>query len=370
MVITLSKLYIHPVKSMRGLQLSHAQVGSSGLAFDRVFMITEPDGTFITARNNPKMVTFTPALLVDGLFLTAPDGESASIRFNDFSPTAAPTEVWGNHFTALIAPAEINDWLSGYFQREVQLRWLGPELTRRVKRQPEIPLSFADGYPYLLINEASFAELQQRCPGSIKIEQFRPNLVVTGASAFAEDSWQVIRVGDVIFDLVKPCSRCILTTVSVERGKKHPTAEPLTTLQKFRTADNGDVDFGQNMIARNSGIIRVGDNIEVLATKPPRPYGAGVVAEALPMVQDSTRAVTIEYNGIRFTGNNQQVLLEQLEQQSIRIPYSCRAGICGSCKVTLLQGEVAPLKQSAIAENGVILACSCVPKGDISLTGK
>jgi uncharacterized protein len=77
-VITLSKIYVHPVKSLRGLQLSHAQASSSGLAFDRTFMITEPDGTFITARQYPQMVMFTPALLPDGLFLTAPDGESAA----------------------------------------------------------------------------------------------------------------------------------------------------------------------------------------------------------------------------------------------------------------------------------------------------
>ncbi|EEP99726.1 hypothetical protein yruck0001_17340 [Yersinia ruckeri ATCC 29473] len=142
------------------------------------------------------------------------------------------------------------------------------------------------------------------------------------------------------------------------------------TLQKFRTADNGDVDFGQNMTARNSGIIRVGDNIEVLATKPSRPYHAGTVVETLSVTQDHTHAVTIDYNGVQFTGNNQQVLLEQLEQQNIRIPYSCRAGICGSCKITLVEGEVAPLKQSAIAENGVILSCSCIPKGNLTLTGK
>ncbi|HEN3566482.1 TPA: YcbX family protein [Yersinia enterocolitica] len=370
MVITLSRLYVHPVKSMRGLQLSHAQVSSSGLAFDRVFMITEPDGTFITARQYPKMVMFTPALMADGLYLTAPDGESASIRFNDFLANAEPTEVWGNHFTALIAPAAINNWLSGYFQREVQLRWLGPELTRRVKPMPEIPLSFADGFPYLLINEASFKELQQRCPGSIKLEQFRPNLLVTGASAFAEDSWQVIRVGDITFDLVKPCSRCVLTTVSVERGRKHPTGEPLQTLQTFRTAENGDIDFGQNMVARNSGIIRVGDEVEILSTKPPRPYGAGAVVESLAAPEDKFKAVAIEYNGIRFNGNNQQVLLEQLEQQNIRIPYSCRAGICGCCRITLINGEVAPLRQSAIGNDGTILCCSCIPKGDITLSGK
>lgn len=101
------------------------------------------------------------------------------------------------------------------------------------------------------------------------------------------------------------------------------------------------------MVARNSGIIRVGDEVEVLITKPPRPYGAGAVVESLSAPQDQSKTVSIEYNGIRFNGNNQQILLEQLEQQNIRIPYSCRAGICGSCRVTLLTGDVAALKKKA-----------------------
>lgn len=79
------------------------------------------------------------------------------VRFSDFATQAEPTEVWGNHFTALIAPAAVNQWLSGFFKRDVQLRWLGPQLTRRVKRHDAVPLSFADGYPYLLANEASCA---------------------------------------------------------------------------------------------------------------------------------------------------------------------------------------------------------------------
>lgn len=366
-MITLSRLYVHPVKSLRGLQLSHAQVANHGLAFDRSFMITSPDGTFITARQYPQMVLFTPALLADGLYLTAPDGDSATIRFDDFAAEQQPTEVWGNHFTARVAPAAINQWLSGYFQRDVQLRWLGPALSRRVKKHPEVPLSFADGYPFLLINEASFSDLQQRCPAGVKLEQFRPNLVVTGAAPWAEDGWQVIRVGEVMFDLVKPCSRCVLTTVSTERGRKHPSGEPLTTLQSFRTADNGDVDFGQNMIARNSGIIRVGDTVEVLSNKPPRPYHAGKVTEKVQAPQNQAQSLTIDYQGQVFSGNNQQILLEQLEQQGIRVPYSCRAGICGTCQMTLVNGEVAPLTKSAVANDGTILSCSCIPKSDLTL---
>ncbi|WBM69366.1 YcbX family protein [Buttiauxella sp. WJP83] len=367
-MITLSQLYIHPVKSMRGLALSHAQATTSGLAFDRIFMVTEPDGTFITARQYPQMVLFTPAIIHDGLFLSAPDGSSATVRFADFQSESEPTEVWGNHFTAQIAPDEINQWLSGFFSRPVQLRWLGETLTRRVKRHEEVPLSFADGFPFLLANEASLRSLQNRCPASVKMTQFRPNIVVTGAQAWAEDTWQVVRIGGVTFDVAKPCSRCIFTTVSPEKGRKHPSGEPLATLQSFRTAlDNGDVDFGQNLIARNSGVIRVGDELEVLASKPARVYGAGLVTQSIePEVQPES-TVEINWQGQQFRGNNQQILLEQLEQQGIRVPYSCRAGICGSCRITLVSGEVKALKKSAINNDGTILCCSCIPAGDVKL---
>lgn len=161
-MVTLSRLFIHPVKSMRGIGLSHAYADISGLAFDRIFMVTETDGTFITARQFPQMVKFIPAPLHDGLHLTAPDGSSAVVRFSDFSTQQEPTEVWGNHFTALIAPSAVNQWLSGFFNRNVQLRWLGPQLSRRVQRHDAVPLSFADGFPYLLANEASLRDLQKR----------------------------------------------------------------------------------------------------------------------------------------------------------------------------------------------------------------
>lgn len=197
-MITLSRLFIHPVKSMRGIGLTHAFADISGLAFDRAFMVTETDGTFITARQFPQMVKFTPSPLHDGIHLTAVDGSSAIVRFSDFSAQGAPTEVWGNHFTALIAPPSVNQWLSGFFNRDVQLRWLGPHLTRRVKRHDAVPLTFADGFPYLLANEASLRDLQQRCRASVRMEQFRPNLEVTGAAAWEEDTWKVIRIGDVV----------------------------------------------------------------------------------------------------------------------------------------------------------------------------
>lgn len=367
-MITLSQLYIHPVKSMRSLSVSQAKATLSGLADDRIFMITEPDGTFITARQFPQMVLFTPALTPEGLYLSAPDGSSATIRFSDFLPAPSPTEVWGSHFTALIAPDEINLWLSQFFPRSVQLRWVGHSLTRKVVNHQDIPLSFADGFPYLLTNEASLRDLQNRCPASVNMLQFRPNLVVTGADAWAEDSWQVVQIGGITFDVSKPCGRCVFTTISPGRGIKHAAGEPLTTLQGFRTEQNsGDVDFGQNLIARNSGIIRIGDPVSVLSSKTSGIYGAGHIVESLKPEAQPERSVTIRWEDQTFIGNNQQLIMEQLEQNGIRVPYSCRAGLCGTCAIRLIDGEVKALKDGAIGSDGTILCCSCIPAGDISL---
>ncbi|PHM61284.1 CDP-6-deoxy-delta-3,4-glucoseen reductase [Xenorhabdus ishibashii] len=157
-----------------------------------------------------------------------------------------------------------------------------------------------------------------------------------------------------------------MTTVSPEKGRKNPQSEPLATLQSFRTAkENGAVDFGQNAIARNSGIIRIGDRVTILEKRTPREYGSGEQAADLPVKEDTQQSVAIEFNGQRFIGNNQQIILEQLENQGIQIPYSCRAGICGSCKISLVKGDVLPLKSTSIKNNGKILACSCIPQNDL-----
>ncbi len=222
---------------------------------------------------------------------------------------------------------------------------------------------------FLFAHQRSFtARFAATLPGQHQDGTIPSQPVVTGAQPWEEDSWKVVRIGDVIFDVVKPCSRCVFTTVSPEKGQKHPTGEPLTTLQGFRTAqDNGDVDFGQNLIARNSGVIRVGDEVAILATAPAKIYGAGAVAETLSPEVQPEGTVDISWQGQTFRGNNQQVLLEQLENQGIRVPYSCRAGVCGCCRIRLVEGEVSAMKKSAVAQDGSILCCSCIPKTSLRL---
>ncbi|MBT0724396.1 MOSC domain-containing protein [Rosenbergiella sp. S61] len=364
-MITLTKLFTYPIKSMQGTQLSHALTEATGLTWDRHFMLTLEDGTFVTARKYPEMLLFTPTLTREGLYLQAPDQQIALVNINDFLEMNFPTEVWGNHFTAKIAPDAINQWLSQYFPHPVQLRWIGKVPQRKIKKRPEHPLSFADGYPFLLVNERSLHDLQNRCPAGVAIEQFRANLVVTGAEPWQEDHWAVVRIGEIIFDVAKPCSRCILTTVNSRNARKHPNGEPMRTLSQFREAadGSGDIDFGLNLIARNSGIIRVGDSVSILQTKPPRLYRDNPAQQnthAVIRPAPTEKAVEIEFAGKRFMGNNQQILLEQLELQGHSIPYSCRMGSCGSCRLTKLSGAVKALNTRALSES-TVLSCCCIP---------
>lgn len=370
----LSQLYVYPVKSMRGLQLSHAQVLESGLAFDRLFMLTRPDGQFITARQHTKLLCYTPVLTLEGMLISAPDGSHITLDLSQFSACDFPTQVWGNHFTSRQAPEHINAWFSEKIGEPVTLRWTGQTPTRRIKRFPDNALSFADGYPFMLFSQASFEMLQSRCPTTLMLPQMRPNFVVSGVAPFAEDSWQTIRIGDIIFDVIKPCSRCNITTMNIETGVPHPTQEPLTTLSTFRTTEKGDVDFGQMLIARNQGVVRIHDDVEVLATKPPMTYPlherqSEVTAPSTDAPIDE-KAVVIDYNGVSFIGNNRQPLLEQIEQQGMQINYSCRAGICGCCRVNLIGGEVVDIRKKEEKSNESILACSCRPKGNVIIRSK
>ena len=130
----------------------------------------------------------------------------------------------------------------------------------------EDTVSFADGYPVLLIGENSLADLNEKLEKPVLMNRFRPNLVVKEADAFAEDKWKKIKIGDCIFYVVKLCDRCVMTTIEQSKGEKDGK-EPLKTLAKFRTK-NGKVLFGQNLIAENPGeILKVGDKIEILETK-------------------------------------------------------------------------------------------------------
>lgn len=363
-MITVEQLAIYPTKSMQGITLEQINATRSGFENDRIFMVTYPDGRFITARDHPELLSIKMSIDAASEFtLCFPDLRRLSIHLAQFASTAEPTEVWGNHFFSHIAPISINQSLSHYLNCDVQLRWLGRDLTRRIKRFPDVPLSFADGYPYLLLNRASFTYLQQQCPVPLDIAQFRGNIIITGALPFAEDGWKTIKIGDIIFDLVKPCSRCVMTTFDKQTQSPLPDGEPLKTLRYFRQDEQGEIDFGINMIARHSGRVTRQATIEVITRQTAKNY----IKQFPPETDQTSQPLTISYPGGHFIGNNRQTLLEQLEINQLSLPNSCQAGICCRCQVTLLKGQIAPLTQSTIRRNNRILACSSIPKTDLTI---
>ncbi|KJY84697.1 flavodoxin [Vibrio galatheae] len=262
----LSQINVYPVKSLAGISLSSAWVEQQGLMFDRRFMLALSDGSMVTARKYPQMVTVKTSLTADGVIFTAQGYQSLRVRYSQFKMQQAPAQVWNDNFVAYTTTDEADDWFSEVLGQRVELLYCG-EQSNRVREKLGHNVSFADGYPLLIISEASLAELNRRSPEYHSMDQFRTNLVVSGTEAFAEDGWKRIRIGEVEFEAVKPCERCILTTVDVEKGQFRPSKEPLNTLSQFRANERGGVFFGQNLVAKNEGVIEHGATIEVLEYK-------------------------------------------------------------------------------------------------------
>ncbi|TLU59956.1 MOSC domain-containing protein [Thalassotalea litorea] len=261
-------LFIYPVKSTQGIAVPHSNVQECGLAFDRHFLVTDTKGKFITGRSKAKMVLIQTRLDANGLILDAPQMPSLPLQYLEFSDEYHPVQVWGDNFKGQHCSTEADSWLSRYLGVECRLYYFGPNSVRHVNNTTH-PVSFADGYPLLLVSQASLRDLNQRSSEPVSMAQFRPNIVVKGCGPFAEDSWHKIRIGDVEFLVSKPCSRCVFTSVDPITGRRSENKEPLTTLRKYRQGRDGEIYFGQNLIPLNSGKIHEGDHIEIISSQAP-----------------------------------------------------------------------------------------------------
>ena len=263
---TLSQINVFPVKSLGGISQSSAWVEKQGLMFDRRFMLALSDGSMVTARKYPHMVKVQSSLTPDGLIFVAEGKPPLRLKYSDFKMQEAPAQVWKDNFTAYTTTDEADDWFSDVLQQRVELLFSG-EQSNRVREKVGHNVSFADGYPMLVIGQGSLDELNRRSPEHHSMDQFRANLIVSASEAFEEDSWKRIRIGEVEFEAVKACERCILTTVNVDKGEFRPSKEPLNTLSQFRANERGGVFFGQNLVAKNEGMVRQGEVVEVLEYK-------------------------------------------------------------------------------------------------------
>ncbi len=262
----LSSLYLYPIKSTAPLEVETALVEPRGLRNDRRWMVVDDGNRFLTGRQLPRLTLVRALPGANGLSLEAPGMPSLQVPFPPATATV-PVVVWKSEVDALPAGATADAWLSEFLQQPVRLVHMDADVARPmtdVHSQPGDEVSFADAFPMLLISRAALDGLNARLAKPVSMLQFRPNLVVDGASAHAEDGWKRIRIGAIEFDVAKPCMRCIFTTVDPTRGERDPDGEPLRTLVGYRRTADG-VAFGQNLIPRSPGTLRIGDPVEVLA---------------------------------------------------------------------------------------------------------
>lgn len=264
-MITLSTLTYYPIKACRGFDVPASKVERMGLEHDRRMMVVTPDGGFLTQREHPRLALITPTLKGDSLTLSAPNFDSLQISIQK-TGTPTPVDIWHSKDVASIDQGdEAAAWLSDWLGISVRLVHFSDGYMRNVNPEyainPDDHTGFADGYPILIISEESLQDLNSRLDSPVPMNRFRPNLVVKGCEPFAEDTWKRIRIGGVEMALVKPCARCVVTTIDKETLEK--SKEPLKTLGNFRKHKLGAI-FGVNVIPLGEGRLEVGMSVEVI----------------------------------------------------------------------------------------------------------
>jgi uncharacterized protein YcbX len=262
----LSQINIYPLKSAGGIPLVNVVPETRGLAHDRRWMVVDDSGQFMTQRTSPKMALINTKISVQTLNLNAPGMSELSLPLFPTAGESQEVEIWGDRCEAWTSSPQTKKWISEFLGESCNIVFMPDHSNRPVDPDytvGENQVSFSDGFPFLLISEASLNDLNKRLPESVAMMRFRPNLVVKNTEPFEEDFWKFIRIGDCELQVVKPCSRCVLTTVDPETGK-FSGKEPLRTLATFRK-ENGKVLFGQNLLATKMGEMEVGMPVEIIS---------------------------------------------------------------------------------------------------------
>ena len=261
-----SSLHIYPIKGCRGHSVAAAALDAIGFVGDRRLMLIDASGRFISQREEPLLATIEPELTGNRVTLRAPHIKAVTLAI---AATGAEVEVtlWDAQFQAIDQGEQAARWFSDVLGTAVRLVWYGPQSLRLIDPtytpRSDAQTAFTDGYPALVVLEASLANLNSRLTAPVPMERFRPNIVVAGGTAWGEDAWREVGIGAMTFDAVKPCARCVVLTADQQTGARHPRQEPLRTLATFRTVPGLGAIFGQNLVARSPGNLAVGDAVIV-----------------------------------------------------------------------------------------------------------
>lgn len=269
-MLTVSELFIYPIKSLGGISVSAAKISERGFDLDRRWMLVDENNRFITQREVPSMALLQVELIPEGLKVYHKQSSDLTINI-PFLPEVneeVNVEIFEDNCTAIFVSEIADEWFSQMLSVRCRLVYMPDSTKRSVDKNyayhNEVT-SFSDGYPTLIIGQSSLDDLNNRLPEPLPINRFRPNIVFTGGVPYEEDMMMQFTINSVNFFGVKLCARCTIPTVNQNDASK--SAEPLRTLASYRQKNN-KVYFGQNLLHRDTGFIHVGDTIEVIETAP------------------------------------------------------------------------------------------------------
>lgn len=261
----LSEINIYPIKSLGGISLQESKIEEKGLQYDRRWMLINEDGWFVTQRKYFELALLQVRINDDQLTITHKQDPGTSISFSlaEARGKSIAVTIWDDMSSGIEVSRPVSEWFSDFMGMKVRLVQMPLNEKRivdpRYASGNEI-VSFADGYPFLIISQASLDGLNERLTQPVPMDRFRPNFVFTGGEPHIEDSFSTFYLGETLFSAVKPCARCILTTIDQQTALS--SKEPLKTLASYRSAGK-KVLFGQNLTHKGSGTVRVGDQIKV-----------------------------------------------------------------------------------------------------------
>jgi len=264
-LLTLSEINIYPIKSLGGISLQSSEVEERGLKYDRRWVLVDDSKSFFTQRDFPEMALINVSIETDGLKLQhkTKTVEPLFVPFEFEHSAKDKVVIWDDTVTGEFYNNQIDSWFSEIIGIKCHLVKM-PESTKRVVDENYVKnkiVSFADGYPFLIIGQSSLDDLNSRMSVPLPMNRFRTNFVFAGGKPFEEDNWKKFKIGNVVFQAVKPCARCVITTTDQETAER--AHEPLLTLSKYRKIDN-KVMFGMNLVCESIGKVKLGDMIILL----------------------------------------------------------------------------------------------------------
>jgi uncharacterized protein len=264
-MLKIEQLFIYPIKSLGGIELTASEVTDRGLKYDRRWMLADENFSFITQREFPQMALLK--MHVGDDFLTVSDGYTKQsdvlVPFTNDETEEFKVTIWNAVCTAVGTGRLIDEWFSEILKIKCRLMYMPDKSMRPVDTTSGYApkgkfTSFADAYPFLLLSQESVADLNKRLETPVSITRFRPNLVISGGQPYMEDRMEEFTINGINFLGLENCARCSIVTINQENSVINK--EPLKILSTYRKIDN-NVYFGRNVVHAGTGKINTGDQV-------------------------------------------------------------------------------------------------------------